>query len=1186
MTTDQKTRVHPLVELTTHRPVALSMVVVAILVFGFICYFRLPTDLMPDINYPSITVRTEYPGAAPEDVEDRIARRLEQSLSVVRNLRRISSISRAELSDVILEFRWDADMKLAVQDIREKLDQTILPDDADRPVILRYDPTQDPILQIGLTGSQDQNTLRKLAEDEIERRLESVEGVAAVKVRGGLEDEVRVAVDEERARSRGVSIDEISQRLAQENLDQASGLLEDGNVTYVVRTRNEFRSLEEIRNLPIRRDGESNLRLEDVATVFRTSKEEKVITRIAGRPAVRIEIFREGSANIVQLADRVKERLFGTEAERQQLKKWRERQALLSSGDDSTFESREPDQERRGANREDRDQRGISRPDYIAAYLSDDSELTILSDQSIFVDQSIRDLINAGLIGLLLTSIVLYLFLGRFSVTASVLLSIPFSVLATFVLMFLGGISLNIMSLGGLALGIGMVVDSSIVVLEAISRRREAGDSQFQAALRGASGVAGAVFASTMTTIAVFFPIVFVTGVAGQLFRDQALTVVFSLFSSLVASLTIIPPIVARLGERDTSDSEAEPARPHLFWIPHTIDQVVGNVTAQVELLKRICGSPRIYLKVPGWILAVFLAVILLICDLIYWSFWGLVELLAYFVFVLYLLALLITVPLRYAGLGIGWLLHFVYLGFNVAVIRVERVYVRLLRFSLAAPAVVGLLVVVGVVVAVPLSGRLGGELIPAVSQGEFVVSLRYPVGTPLEKTAAFVRPYEDAIQVIPEVETVSLQVGSDPEDVTTEERGEHVARLWVRIERGGERIGVVEERVIRRVSRVFEQSVDHTVEITKPVLFSFKTPVEVEVRGNDLEQLATFARQVEDLLGEIPEITDVSTTVLPGSPEYHIYPDRDKMMRYGVTSQQFSDALRKKNLGEVATRFREKERKIDIRVQLEAEDRESIDELLESRIVGSTAGRTWPLKEFVQEFSVKEGPAEIRRIDQQRAAIVSANIQGLDLSRVSDRIESQIFTEFPDLPPSFRIEIVGQKKEMEESQSSLLAALLLAVFLVYVVMASQFESLLQPLIILFSIPLAGVGVVVTLWLTGLPLSIMAFIGMIILAGIVVNNAIVLVDQINALRAEGVEPREAIVEGSMRRLRPILMTTLTTVLAMIPVTGLIGSGEGAEIRAPMAFTVIGGLSSSTFLTLILIPVLYGLVVRKKEESLA
>lgn len=1158
-------RENPIIALAVSRPVAMLMVTTAVVVFGAICLSRLPLDLMPELDYPSVTVRTEYPGAAPEDVEDRVSRRLEQALSVVKGVRRISSISRAEQGDVVLEFAWNADMKAAVQDVREKLDQTFLPDQAETPTILRYDPSLDPILQIGLTGPRPERELRLIAEDEIERRLETVQGVAAVKVRGGREREIRVEVREEAAQQRGVTIAEITRRLQEENLDQVSGLLSEGNVTYVVRTRNEFQSIAEIEQIPIRREGESFLRLGELARVVETVEKPEIITRIDGNPAVKIEIYREAGANIVNLSRRVREKLYGTEDEQDRFKRWTaQRMASPSDVPVADEPGTAPESERK-------EKVVLSRPEYVLAHLPAGCRVDLLSDQSVFIEGAITDLQYTAILGGILAILVLFAFLKRFAFTAVVAVSIPLSVVATFAPLYLGEISLNIMSLGGLALGVGMLVDSSIVVLESIFRRREDGEDPTRAAIRGASDVSGAVVASTLTTIAVFFPIVFVEGMAAQFFRDQALTVVFALIASLLVSLTLIPMLAARLPDPKKEDRARSSYRDY-FWPA------------------RFKGSWQAFVARRWYVWPLALPYLLVELTL---------EALSRLIFAA---MLLVALSIKAVAAGVGklgaWIssvpLHLFEVGFRA----VERGYRSLLGASLSH----GGIVVGGMVLSIVAAGfayrELGSELIPEVAQGEFVVHVKYPVGTRIELTSAEVGRYEAKIAKVQGIESVATTVGVDSEDVTSADEGSHTARIRVRLRRSEESLADQESRVRREILAIFSDAADREVDFSRPSLFSFSAPLEVEVRGYDLAQLAEISAKVEAVLASVPGLEDVRSSVARGNPEYHLFPDRDRLARYGVTSAELAEVLRQKNMGEVATQFRDNEEKIDVRVQLAEEDRDSINKLLSAQVKpGEARASGWSLDDLLREVSEREGPAEIRRVNQQRATVLTATLAGIDLGTTSERVEQAIYKAMPNLPPEIAIEVVGQKKEMDRSRSSLIGALLLAIFLVYVVMASQFESLVQPFVILFTIPLAAVGVTVTLWLTGTSLSITAFIGMILLAGIVVNNAIVLIDQVNRQRQEGKRVRSALIEGGLRRLRPICMTTLTTMLAMVPLTGvlaaiphgpgldfLLGSGQGAEIRAPMAYTVIGGLFTSTILTLVVIPVVYSWVVRDPKPS--
>ncbi|HLU48928.1 MAG TPA: efflux RND transporter permease subunit, partial [Planctomycetota bacterium] len=517
-------------------------------------------------------MRTEYPGAAPIDVEMRVSRRLEEVLSQVRGLRRVSSISRSEVSDVILEFAWGTDMSLATAEVRERASQALLPDDVGQSTLLRYDPTLDPFLQIGLYRKSDSYAdreesliaLRIFAEEELEQSLESIPGVAGVRVRGGLEKEIQIDVDEDALRAKRISIGLVTQRLRDENLNQASGILYEGDQARTVRTVNEFQSLDEMRDVVLRRDETVPIRLRDVAEVREGFAEPDVITRIDGRPCVKIDFYKEADANVVEVARRVRERVFGSTADRAT---WARIQAAESSSDgkapgdaatraesandDRVEEDGEPASSPAGAG-------APPRPTFLATRLPEELELVVLSDQSVFVEDALEDVRQTAIVGGALAVVVLLFFLKRIWFTVAVALSIPISVLATWIVMHMVGVSLNMMSLGGLALGIGMLVDSSIVVLESIFRYRESGDAPRRAAVRGTAAVASAVTASTLTTVAVFFPIVFVEGVAGRIFRDQALTVVISLMASLAVSLWLIPALVCRGFERR---AENEPGR-------------------------------------------------------------------------------------------------------------------------------------------------------------------------------------------------------------------------------------------------------------------------------------------------------------------------------------------------------------------------------------------------------------------------------------------------------------------------------------------------------------------------------------------------------------------------------------------------------------------------------------------------
>lgn len=1192
-----------LIALTTRRPVAVTMIVLTVVIFGVISFEQLPRNLMPDISYPTITVRTEYPGASPADVEMRISRRLEEVLSQVRNLRRISSISRAEISDVILEFAWNTPMSLATPDVREKVDQAILPNGIAKPTVLRYDPTLDPVLQIGLLrrgGSgrvdvADLIELRIQAEDVIERELEKMEGVAAVQVRGGYERELRIEVAEAQLKARGLSMALINQRLKEENLNQASGQLYDGDQAYVVRTVNEFQDIDEVREIILRRDGEVPVRLREVAQVTWSHAEPEVLTRVDGNPCVKIEIFKEADANIVEVARRVREKLFGTPAEQRRLAEMEARERALAAGDPRALAEREREREaQRRAHEAAKSQGGgkgkgggpagapaeAARPNFVAAGLAVDEDLVVMSDQSVFIQTALDDVRSTAITGGILTILVLFIFLKNAWFTLAVSLSIPVSVVATFVVMHATDVSLNLMSLGGLAMGIGLVVDNSIVVLESIFRCREEGDAPRVAAVRGTQQVSGAVVASTLTTVAVFFPIVFVEGIAGQIFRDQAMTVVISLFASLAVALYLIPACVGRVSSGLLAVSQAN-AAANPSW-----SGIVDELRERQRRLR--------------------------------WTLWNAVFL-AFFVLFAWVSCLL-QLTLGLLGWSLAWLLKGCLRGvqfltralarrsgglltalstaWDALFARALALYEKVLLFSLAHRAVVLAVTLVTVGLSAWFFAQLGTELIPEVHQGEFTINVRLPVGTRLERTDQILRPIEARLRqaaTVEGVESVTSTLGVEKDSIKAGDEGEHTARILVRLKRGVA-LGVVEERVKASFREVLAGAAElSSYKFETPVLFSFKTPIEVEVKGHNLEDLRRVAGDIEEQLRSIPSLKDLKSSAATGFPEVHLRLDREVLARYGLNVAAVGDVIRQKIQGEVPTYFNEGDRRIGLRSRLLEEDRKSLEDL--SRLI-INPGAAVPLRlsDIVVDnaIEVSEGPAEIRRIGQQRAAVVTANVAGVDLGGTTRAVEAVI--EQVPRPPSFLVGFGGQKEEMDQSLASLIQALLLAIFLVYVVMAIQFESLLQPLVILVSVPLTVVGISPVLWLCGMSLSIVVLIGMIILAGIVVNNAIVLLDQVNYLRAQGKSVRDALVGAGKVRMRPILMTSLTTILGLLPMTGVFspltafvgdvpvlrdvfGTGEGAEIRAPLAVTVMCGLSAATALTLIVIPVVYSVVAR-------
>jgi len=1058
-----------LIEIATRRRVTIAMFTVAIGLFGLVSLSRLNVNLLPDISYPTITIRTELTGAAPLEVENLLTKPIEEAVGVIRNVRLVRSVSRSGQSDVTLEFLWGTDMDIAGVDVREKVDILELPLEAKRPLLLRFDPSTEPIMRFGLQRSDEAagaagipaseatlKMLRRLAEDRVKNDIEAVEGTAAVKVSGGLEDEIQIRVDQQKLSQLGISIEQIANRIRAENVNLSGGRLEEGSQRFLVRTINEFRSVDEFAAAIIANVGGRPVYLRDVASVGRGYKEREAITRINGKESVELAVYKEGDANTVQVAKRV-----------------------------------------------------AARAEQIRDTLPDDLKLTLVYDQSTFISAAIGQVTSAAIYGGLLAIIVLYGFLRDARATTIIALAIPVSVIGTFLLMYSNSVSLNIMSLGGIALAVGMLVDNAIVVLENIVRKKEQGVDTLRAAQDGTSEVSGAVVASTLTTVAVFFPMVFISGIAGQLFRDQALTVTYALLFSLLVALTLIPMLAALGGGRRYEQSADTP--------PGRFTRGVATIIRGIRFVfRQVARLFRLLLWLPGVLLQGFYRV-------------------------------------------------------------VARQYAPLLAWSLRhRAAVVGAAGAVFVLTML-LVPRLGSELIPQLSQGEFDLELRLAPGTPLSETDRVILAADRAGNELDEVAlTYSVAGTGNRLDANPVDAGEHTGKVSVTLRPGSDRDD--EARVMAKLRDTVSAMPGTAFEFRRPALMSFASPLQIEVAGYDLDALADVSRIIERQLADSGRFTDIRTTVEQGNPEIQIRFDQERAARLGLAVRDIADRVVANVRGELATRYTWRDRKIDVLVRSIDTDAASIEDIRQL-IVNPAAERPVTL-DAVADIDIARGPAEIRRVAQERVAIISANLAYGDLGAAA-AIAQSIIDRTP-MPPAVTALVAGQNEEMQSSFTSMQFALGLAIFLVYLVMASQFESLIHPFVILFTIPLALVGAVLALFITGTTLNVIALIGVIMLAGIVVNNAIVLVDLINQLRAEGMQKAEAILEAGRARLRPILMTTLTTALGLLPMA--LGFGEGAEIRTPMAITVIGGLLVSTFLTLVVIPVVYSLLDRKRYAA--
>ena len=936
-----------IVSLATRRPVTVVVFFVALVIFGVISFRELPVDLLPDLSFPTLTIRTEYPGVAPADVETFVTTSIEDAVGIVSGLVDLSSVSRAGLSDVIMEFAWGTDMDFAAIDVREQLAQLGLPGGAEDPILLRFDPALDPIMRISVGSATpgdvplaDQAGLRLLADQSIKQRLESIDGVAAAIVAGGVEEEIQINVDQSRAALLGILLSQIASRLQRENVDVTGGSIADGAAEYVVRVLARFADLDEIGRIVVGEVGDVQVRLQDVAEVRSGYREQSTITRTNRRPSVEIAIHKEAAANTVAVAEAVNTRLGEVEEE-------------------------------------------------LAGVV--DVELRVVSDQSRFIEQSIRDVIQAAVFGGLLAIAVLYLFLRRLRSTLVVGLAIPISVVASFFLMFLGGVSLNIMSLGGLALGIGMLVDSSIVVLESIDRHRVAGADRVTAARTGGAEVGSAVVAATLTTLCVFIPVVFVSGIAGQLFVDPALTVTFSLLVSLAVALTLIP-MASAVGFR--MDPPAAPPEP-----PPDPDGDAGMPppAGAAEEVARELLSVRVAAAPGRGILALIHgagAVLRMLISPLVWLFessYGVVS--------------VVYPPL------LGWALRH-----------------RLLVIILAVVLLVGSLSLVSL---------LGTELIPEIRQGTLVADVELPPGTPVARTDATLAELQRRAAELPAVAQTYAVAGSSRtgDEGVRENSGRILIDLHPEYRRSAE------DRALAQLRAALAGVPGATVTFSRPPLLTFDAAVEARIGGAAPALVERAAQAVAERLAAVTGLADVSARLAGTSPEVVIDLNRAQLAELDLDAEAVGEIVASKLQGEVPTELERGNQDIALRVRTRPEDRASIADLA-GLIVTTVGGVPVPLS-AVAAVNVAEGANEIRRVDQRRVVLVTANLDGRDLGSVTADVQAVL----DDVAAEYGVvaELAGQWRDMVDSFASMQLALILALVLTYLVMAAQFESLLHP---------------------------------------------------------------------------------------------------------------------------------------------
>ncbi len=1088
--------------LSIDRPVTTAMFYLALCLLGFVSLRQLSVDLLPNIGYPRLSVLTEYPGVAPEEMETLVSAPLEAAVSRVPGLRRVESVSREGVSVLTLEFAWGTDMDFTLLHAREALDSARdgLPEGAGNPVLIPMDPQSKPIMVLAVSGPGRLLDVKEFAQELVKPRLEQVEGVGSADLTGGVEREIQVEVDPKRLSLYGLTINDVADRVRAFNQNLQGGIIRKGMFEYAIRVVGEFASLDDIAAIGLKTTPEKGLvRLGDIARVEDGLKERQGITRLDRAEAIGVLVHKEAGANTVRVTRRA--------------------QAVL-------------DQIRK-------ENPGIA--------------IFTVSEQASYIDSVVKAVSGEIVQGAILVFLVVFLFLQEWKTPLIINVVIPISIIATFNLLFFSNITLNIMSLGGLALGVGMLDDCADVVSENIFRHRSLGKSAAAAAYDGVREVGPAVVSTALTTIVVFLPIIFVHGVAGPLFKDAALTVSFSLLASMIVAMTLLPMLQAQSFRWGGGAKTAAPAPAAIAERPRR---------RRRPLALRIAAAP--WLGVT-WVLRRAGRGLYLAGDFLA-------------SFVLQLLAF----AARLLGAPFRPVIRLAFRGFNAVYHPFVRKYHVWLVWSLDHKGTIAVATAVFFAATFSVGALLPREHMPPIKATSFELRMTAPVDYSLEQTGRVVASLEERLRSLDAVRVTFSQIGivRGMEGLTLGS-SLNSARVYVRVTSPSELEPVLQE--LRRGLAGFPD-VAYTVGREESALAEFLAvssgQVALKVQGDDLNRLRTISEEIVARLKTVRGLVDVGTSVNEGKPEFRITVRKDALARYPRLSvAAVSDYLVGAVRGVKATDFNELEKKYDVMVRLERGTRETVEALLNNQF--PLDGALLPLRDLVTVEPAR-GPQEIRRENQQREILVTANLQGAKISQVVPAIDRELRR--VALPEGYHVAYGGEQEEMSKSFRSLLLALVLATVLTYMIMAAQFESLLHPFLVMLTLPMGAAGAFVSLLVGGQSLNVMSIIGMVVLIGLVVDDAIVEIDFINQLRKEGRPLREAVVEGCRTRLRAILMASLDTVAGLIPMS--LGLERGSELLKPLGIVVAGGLLFSTLLTLILIPVVYEAVEAARERRKA
>ena len=1027
-------------EFSVNKKVTTSMMAMILVVLGAISFTRLGLDFFPDLEFPTVSVITSYSGASSEDIENVLTRPLEQVVSSVNRVKKVTSQTSEGVSVISIEFEWGTNLDFAAQDIRDQIGlyKQYLPEEAGDPLVMKFSFSQFPVIFYGITSDLPAMKLRTVMEDEVAPRLERIDGVASARVFSMDEREILVDVDKASLESRGLTLDQVMMALRAENLNLPAGNIVERYSDILVRTMGEFTGLDDIRRTVVGMTAKGEpVYVSDVAEVKDTLKEMRYAARIQKQNGVYLIVSKRSGANTQQASAAVKKEL----------------EALTGT-------------------------------------IPGNPVFHVAMDQGDMIEQVTSNTVGNAWQGGLLAILLIFLFLRNWRPTFIISLAIPLSIITTFIALYAAGYTLNLLTLGGLALGIGMLVDNAIVVIENVYRHLEEGEGADQASIEGASEVGMAITASTLTTIAVFFPMIFASGITGKMTQALGLSIAFSLLASLFVALTVVPLSTSLF-----------------FRSPKSLRAIVK---APEE--RQFAKAKAFYRK---------------------------------------------------------WL--------DKALHHRRWVLGGTLLALLASLAIV------------PFLGR---EFMPAQDMDMIMLKVRMPVGTALDETNRVVTMVEDIMSAMPEIIMISAQVGSQVEQDAGDaasgisNAGTHEGLLWVGLVKRGERNesdAQILERIRRQLPNLRGVKFE-AIDMSQMMLGGASAPVEIKLFGKDFPVLKSQADQIVQSISGIEGLRDVTHTLAAGKPEVQIHIDRERAYRLGLSVYQVANTVQTATLGKVATRYREGSDEIDVRLRFKEKYRNSLDEV-RSIPLRTAAGQMIYL-EPVADIASGEGPIMINRENQARRVSVTANIVGRDLGSVVRDVKGRLAGYEKSLPPGYFLEYGGSYEQMQDAFLILAGAFALAILLVYMVMASQFEHFIHPFIIMFTVPLGVIGVIIGLLVTGRTISLAVLVGFILLLGIAVNNGIVMIDYINQLIKRGVDKREAILLGSTTRLRAVLLTALTTILGTLPMA--FSRSSGSEFRAPLGVVIAFGLTSTTFLTLFVIPIIYSIFnkIRFKEKKAA